>query len=278
MRSSLVVPVMLLTMAAPLSAWGRVGHAQVSRLALKDLPPAAAAWFKGQESFFEAHSADPDHWRQDRKEGPRHYLNVEAYGGPEGVPFEVPEALQKVGAVTFAKGGQVPWIIQDRLRDLVEAFKKGDRVQVAFVASVLGHYVADIHVPLHTTKNHNGQYSGQKGIHSRWETGLVERFASADSLAVQPATLEAGLIYAPWKWMKEANALVPKLLEDDRAADRTSPVGARGKRRGEAYWLILWAQQGGVVQKQLSLAGTHVAQLILYAWSLAGKPAPLGHL
>ena len=273
MRSVFVVPVVLLASSSPLAAWGREGHALVAELALKDLPPEVAAWFKGQEDWFKEHSSDPDHWRQDRKEGPRHYLDTEDYGGPEGVPLDVQEAMAKVGAARFQRDGQMPWIIQDRLRDLVEAFKKGDRPRIAFAATILGHYVADIHVPLHTTNNHNGQNSGQKGVHSRWETGLVGRYASLDSLQVMPATYEPGLFRAPWVWMKDANALVPKLLEDDRAADRTSPEGPRGKNRGEAYWAIFAGQQASVVRQQLSMAGKHLAQMIQYAWLLAGKPA-----
>lgn len=272
MRNIAVIPLVALIAPAPLSAWGRVGHVRVSELALKDLPPEVAAWFKGQEATFLEHSSDPDFWKQDRKEGPRHYIDTEAYGGPEGVPFDVQEALQKVGAEAFARRGQVPWVIQDRLRDLADAFKKGDKAQIALTATVLGHYIGDLHVPLHTTSNHDGQFSGQKGVHSRWESGLVERYASLDSLEAQPAALEPGLFQAPWKWMKESHALVPKLLEDDLAADRTSPGGARGKVRGEAYWMIFWGQQGPVVRRQLSLAGKRLAQMILYAWTLAGKP------
>lgn len=274
MRHSLVPAAILLLLspASPLAAWGRVGHERVAALALKDLPPEVAAWFQGQEDLFKEHSSDPDHWRQDRKEGPRHYLNTEDYAGPEGVPFEVQDAIQKIGAARFQKNGQAPWVIQDRLRDLVDAFKQGDRQRLAMTATILGHYVADLHVPLHTTENHNGQNTGQRGVHSRWETGLVERFASLESLQVLPATPEPGLFQAPWVWLKEANALVPKLLEDDRAADRTSPEGPRGKNRGEAYWAIFGGAQTPVVRQQLALAGKHLAQLIRYAWLLAGKP------
>jgi len=273
MQRALALSVVLLASAGPLLAWGRLGHVLVSELALKDLPPEVAAWFKGQEDYFKEHASDPDHWRQDRKEGPRHYLDTEGYGGPQGVPFEVSEALEKIGPERFQKSGQVPWVIQDRLRDLVDAFKKGDRAQITLAATVLGHYVADLHVPLHTTNNHNGQDTGQKGVHTRWETGLVERYASLNALQVMPATQEPGLFRAPWKWMQEANALVPKLLEDDRGADRTSPEGPRGKRRGEAYWAVFGNLQTPVVRQQLSLAATHLAQMIQYAWLLAGKPA-----
>ena len=273
MRRSLSLLAALLIAASPLSAWGRAGHILVSRMALKDLPPEVAPWFKGQEDFFLEHSSDPDHWKNDRKEGPRHFIDAERYGGPANVPLDVQEALAKVGAASFAKGGQVPWVIQDRLRDLIDAFKKGDPKQVAFLTTVLGHYIGDLHVPLHLTANHDGQDTGQKGVHSRWETGLVERFAREESLEVQRAALEPDLFHAPWRWMKEAHALVPRLLEDDRMADRTSPEGAKGKVRGDAYWMIFRAQQGPVVQRQLSRAGLHLAQMILYAWALAGKPS-----
>jgi len=300
--STLVLIFFLLAVSAPVSAWGRTGHRLVAELALKDLPPDVRAWLEGHEHTLLEHSSDPDSWRHDRKEARRHYLHTESYGGPEGVPFEAQEAIRKVGTASFQKSGQVPWIIQDRLRDLVEAFRQRDRARIALAATVMGHYLADLHVPLHTTRNHDGQHrqdvralpghpvgvkggtsrpqgaggppfqsSDQQGIHGRWETGLVERFVRLEALTLQPARLEPGLKQAPWKWLQESNALVPKLLEDDRAADRTRP---RGKRRGQAYWKHYWELQGPVVQRQLSRAGHRLAQMILYAWTLAGSPSP----
>lgn len=256
-------------------AWGRTGHRLIAELALKDLPPEVRAWLKGHEHTLLEHSSDPDSWRHDRKEGPRHYLNTEPYGGPGGVPFEVRDAIRKVGAASFQKSGQVPWVIQDRLRDLVEAFRCKDRPRIAVAAAVLGHYLADLHVPLHTTSNHNGQHSNQKGLHSRWERGLVERFVHRDSLAIQRAEMEPDLMRAPWRWMAESNTLVPNLLEDDHRADRTRPKGPHGKPRGQAYWQHFWELQGPTVNRQLSRAGHRLAQMILYAWTLAGSPAPV---
>jgi len=270
--SALLLVFVLLAASAPASAWGRTGHRLIAELALRDLPPEVGAWLKGHERTLLEHSSDPDSWRHDRKEGPRHYLNTEPYGGPGGVPFEVPDAIRKVGAASFQKHGQVPWIIQDRLRDLVGAFQCKDRPRIAVTAAVMGHYLADLHVPLHTTSNHNGQHSDQKGLHSRWETGLVERFVRLDSLRVQSAALEPGLEQAPWRWMAESNAFVPSLLEDDHRADRTRLKGPHGKPRGQAYWSHFWELQGPTVNGQLSRASHHLAQMILYAWSLAGCP------
>ncbi len=270
--SALALVFVLLASSAPARAWGRPGHRLIAELALKDLPPDVGVWLKGQERTLLEHSSDPDTWRHDRKEARRHYLNTEPYGGPVGVPFEVEDAIRKVGAASFQKSGQLPWVIQDRLQDLVEAFQRKDRPRIAVAAAVLGHYLADLHVPLHTTSNHDGQHSNQRGLHSRWEIGLVERFVHRDSLAAQRAEMEPDLMRAPWRWMAESNALVPKLLEDDRTADRTRPPD---KPRGQAYWKHFWELQGPTVNGQLSRAGHRLAQMILYAWNLAGRPRSL---
>jgi hypothetical protein len=262
----------MLLLAAPLSAWGGKGHRTVSSLALKSLSAEPRAWFTGREDVVFDHASDPDHWRQDRKEGPRHYLDVEAYGGADKVPHSLEEAA-KVAGGDYYREGVVPWIIQDRWKDLVDAFKSGDTEKVAFATAIMGHYIADIHVPLHTTKDHDGQSTGQKGVHSRWETGLVERYFQEDAIKVIPAKADPRFLERPWEWLRESNALVPQLLEDDRAADRTTPLGDRGKQRSTAYWMILWAKQGPVVNQQLQRAGQHLGDAILNAWIQAGRPA-----
>ena len=47
---------------------------------------------------------------------------------------------------------------------------------IKFFSAVIGHYVADAHVPLHAVVNYNGQRTGQTGIHNRWEDELFMRF------------------------------------------------------------------------------------------------------
>jgi hypothetical protein len=244
----------------------------VSTLALQALPDGPKAWYTGREAEVSDHASDPDHWKQDRKEGPRHFLDFEPYGGPDQLPRTLEDAQAKLGG-DFYRRGVVPWIIQDRWRDLVDAFRSGDPDRVALSTAILGHYLADAHVPLHTTENHNGQFTNQKGVHSRWESGLVERYLTADDLSAPPARPEAAFLDRPFEWLVAAHALVPQLLEDDRSADRTTPLDDRGKQRTPAYWLIFWAKQGPVVKQQLQLAGQHLGDAILNAWIAAGKPA-----
>jgi hypothetical protein len=245
----------------------------VSILALRSLPEGPKAWFIGRESEVCDHASDPDHWKQDRKEGPRHFLDMEPYGDPATLPRTLEAAQARVGG-DYYRLGVVPWIIQDRWRDLVDAFRAGDPAKVAFTTAILGHYIGDAHVPLHTTINHDGQLTNQRGVHSRWESGLVERHITAEDLTVAPARPDQAFFERPFEWLVAAHALVPQLLADDREADRTTPESARGKGRPPAYWMIFWAKQGPVVKQQLSLAGQHLGDAILNAWIAAGKPSP----
>lgn len=264
---------LFLAPGAPLAAWGAKGHKASAGLALRTLPPELRAWFKGREEAFRDRAVEPDRWKDhDRKEGPRHFLDSEAYGGPAGVPFEVEAAMAKVGKAEFQKQGLLPWVIQDRFRDLVDAFRAGDPDKVVAVAGWLGHYVGDAQVPLHTTENHDGQLTNQRGVHGRWETGLVERYIVEDTLEVRAAKVDGEIMKAPWAWMEASHALMPKVLEDDKAADRTTPATERGKRRDTPYWMMYWAAQGPTVKQQLRKSGECLGDAILTAWVAAGKP------
>lgn len=254
----------------PLSAWGEKGHRIVNSRALTALPPPLRAWYAGHEDRIREGATEPDAWRaHDRKEGPRHYLNVERYGTVEDIPRDQTAALAKVGGATFQKAGLVPWVIQDRTRELVEAFRAGDAGRVAEVSAWLGHYVGDLHVPLHATTNHDGQLTDQRGLHGRWESGLVERYAAEEGITPAAASPEDA-VKGPWRWLGESHALVPQLLRDDLEASRGE---ARARpQRGPGYWQNLWALQGPVVERRLTQASQRLAGLWLAAWIEAGRP------
>jgi len=259
----------------PLLSWGAKGHQLAAALAIQDLPPEPRAWFAGQEAFVSEYAPEPDHWRNhDRKEATRHYLNSEVYGGPDQVPHDANRALFKIGSRDFQKAGQLPWIIQDRYRDLVAAFRSRDAKQVALVTSILSHYVADAQVPLHTTVDYDGTGKDQKGVHSRWETGLLERYVELPDLQVRRVQAEPAPIEAPWNWIRESHVLVGQLLLDDREAARSDFKDGRGKRRAGAYWEIFRQSQGPVVKAQLQKAGERTAMLVVAAWKQAGSPTP----
>lgn len=56
------------------------------------------------------------------------------------------------------------------------AFRQRNSKRILRIATDMGHYIGDAHVPLHTTSNYNGQKTGQHGIHGFWES-RVQNFA-----------------------------------------------------------------------------------------------------
>jgi ribose 5-phosphate isomerase len=61
----------------------------------------------------------------------------------------------------LSKNGTLPWHIQDMMEKLTQAFKEKRKSEILFIAD-LGHYIADAHMPLHTSDNHDGQLTDQR--------------------------------------------------------------------------------------------------------------------
>lgn len=257
---------------APALAWGQKGHRLAAEASLGALPPELRAWYAGREAEYGDAALEPDRRKAgDRKEGPRHYLNPEAYGGMDRVPRDPEQALDLVGPRAFAKGGQLPWAIQDRYRALVAAFRSGDAARIASDSGWLCHYAADAQVPLHTSRDHNGKETGQKGIHARWETGLVERRVEA-APRVRPAQRLADPGAAAFLWAARAHGLVAALLAADLEAEAQAVPKRRGLPPGADYWSLFWRLQGPAVEGQLRHAAEGTADLLLTAWLEAGSP------
>ncbi|BDU75024.1 phospholipase C/P1 nuclease family protein [Mesoterricola silvestris] len=260
--------------ALPALAWGNQGHRLAASFALKDLPPDVALWFRSLEATLPDHASDPDIWKgQDPTERPHHYLNCEPYGGPAAVPLDENDARNALGPDLFRQSGQVTWTILARVHDLTEAFSAGDPYQVAYRSSILCHYVADLQVPLHTTTNHDGKETGQRGVHHRWEEGLVKRLVDRDGWEpeIRPASLGADPAGAPWAWLRESYALVAGVLRDDLSASSSAP---QVDAADAPYWTAFMQLQGPHVKEQLTLAAQRTARMILFAWDQAGRPQP----
>jgi hypothetical protein len=62
----------------------------------------------------------------------------------------------------------------------VKAFKEKEGAKILKLSAEIGHYISDAHVPLHTSSNHNGQHTGQRGIHGFWESRIPELLAEKE--------------------------------------------------------------------------------------------------
>jgi len=74
------------------------------------------------------------------------------------------------------KNGRLPWATDSTYRALVQNFKKKEWKNAMLTAAYLGHYVGDGHMPLHLTNNYDGKLTSQSGIHSRYESTMINKF------------------------------------------------------------------------------------------------------
>ena len=163
--------------------WGFYGHRKINYLAVFLLPPEMLLLYKSNIEFISEHAVDPDKRRYAiAEEGPRHYIDIDQYGTYpyKELPRNYDSAVAKFGIDSINAHGIVPWWVQTMLQRLTKAFKEKNQAKILKLSAEIGHYIADAHVPLHASHNHNGQYSNQNGIHGFWESRVPELLADKE--------------------------------------------------------------------------------------------------
>jgi len=163
--------------------WGFFAHQKINYYAVFLLPPEMMVLYKPNIEFLTEHSVDPDKRRYAvADEGSRHYIDIDYYGKYpfDSLPRNWNAAVEKYSEKTLAKNGIVPWWIQTMQRRLINAFKEKNQSRILKLSAEIGHYIADAHVPLHASSNHNGQLTGQQGIHGFWESRVPELLADRE--------------------------------------------------------------------------------------------------
>ncbi len=160
--------------------WGFFAHRRINHLAVFMLPPEMMVLYKPNVDFLDEHAVDPDKRRYAvAQEGPRHYIDIDHYGAYpyNSLPRKWEDAVAKFSLDTLTANGIVPWHVQIMLQRLTNAFREKSFSRIMKNSAEIGHYLADAHVPLHASSNHNGQFTNQKGIHGFWESRVPELLA-----------------------------------------------------------------------------------------------------
>lgn len=125
---------------------------------------------------------------------------------------------------SFTKEGILPYHLNSMYYRLVKAFKDQDLDNVLRLSAEFGHYIGDAHVPLHTTKNYNGQLTDQVGIHAFWESRLPELYADSEYsfLVGKAEKIDKPLTYF-WKIVKESHDLLEDVLDIEKELTQTYP-------------------------------------------------------
>lgn len=268
-----------------LSAWGFYAHKLINEHAIYSLPPPLSIFFKTHYKLIREKAINPDkRCYTDSLEPPRHYIDLDQYESPtaDSIPRYWSKAREKYSEKQLRRHGMVPWQIQITYQQLVQAFIKKDAAQIINKAADLGHYVADAHVPLHTTMNYNGQFTGQVGIHALWESRLPEQFAKQYKLSVGPAVYIKNTQELAWTIVHESNLLVEEVLKIEKDLAKTFPSSlqkgyiTRGNvtilTYADAYAQAYHERLTGMVEARLRLSLKRIASLWLSAWVDAGQP------
>jgi hypothetical protein len=262
-------------------------HEKINYHAVFLLPPQMMILFKSNIAFLSEHAVDPDKRRYMLKsEGAHHFIDIDHYGRypfPE-IPRDYAIAVQKFSADTLQAYGIVPWWIQVMMGRLTKAFREKDKFLILKTAAELGHYIADAHVPLHVCSNHNGQLTGQQGIHAFWESRIPELFAVSDwDFFIGKAMYISNLSNFIWSRVLESAAAADTVLRCEKEISmllRPEQKYAFEDRKGKLIkqYSALYAQKyenrlDHMIERRMRQSIFAVASCWYTAWVNAGQPS-----
>ncbi|MFP5081073.1 zinc dependent phospholipase C family protein [Pedobacter sp. JCM 36344] len=266
-------------------SWGFFAHQHINRFAVFTLPEGMIRFYKCNINYISDHAVDPDKRRYaDTAEAPRHYLDVELYeNNIDSIPEKWADALKKYGTVKMSNNGILPWQIQRSYFKLVEAFTERDSIRILIYSAYIGHYLADAHVPLHTTQNHDGQLTNQVGIHAFWESRLPELFYKEYNYVVGKATYIESPIKGAWKIVKHTHSLVDSVLNGEKQISKVfAPYEKKSyskrktivlKQYSKEYSRAYHTRMNAMVEKQMRSSILEIGNFWYTAWVDAGQPS-----
>jgi hypothetical protein len=255
--------------------WGGDAHRLINRGAVGFLP-GGMTLFVQDSAFLAQHASDAD-YRKDSKdtsytaEYTRHFIDIDDYPDFKQLPRDFGAVVALYGWTRVKENGVLPWALVWSYDSLVAQLHRGDWSNARQTASDIGHYAGDAQQPLHTTVNYNGQLTGNGGIHSRYESTMLNSQHYLSSLTVRPDTVWyiADRIGYAFEMLLHANSLVDSLLRADNAAKIASGWNGSGTPPG-TYYAVLWQQTGAATLDQLQRAAQATANLWYSAWVDAG--------
>jgi hypothetical protein len=217
-------------------------------------------------------------------EAPRHYIDLDVYSHNtrHTMPHSWHEAVATYSEDTLMAYGIVPWQINFMKHQLTEAFKEKNVKRILRVSADMGHYIADAHVPLHTTENYNGQLTNQHGIHGLWESRLPEIFSGDYNYFVGTAQYIDNPQEKAWQAVMSSHLALDSVLGFERELTKRFPEdkkysfeqrgGITTKVYSKAFSGAYHQMLSGQVERRLQASIKMVADMWYTSWVDAGQP------
>lgn len=261
---------LMLALAVLLSGWGYTGHFKINSNAALSYSADMVQFYQWTVMLAEQASDADIRKEWDPTEGPKHYIDIDNY--PEFLATgAIPQAMDSVIALhgyNFVYDqGILPWATKTTFDSLQSSFERRDWEKAVLFAADLGHYVADGHMPLHITRNYNGQYSGNNGIHSRYESEMVNMFISQINYDGYQIDSIADVSQYIFNYLYSNYTYIDSLLEADDYAQNIA-----GNTYSTQYYTTLWDRTENMTVTLFKRASHALAELMLTAWLNSGGP------
>ncbi|SEG67685.1 zinc dependent phospholipase C family protein [Sphingobacterium lactis] len=267
-----------------LAAWGFHVHRLINLNAIYTLPQPLNIFFKRYSNQIREMAINADkRVYVDPDEAVRHYINLDLHSLPTDslmVPWY--KIKKRTDQQQILQKGILPWQIDLTYQKLVSAYKQYNTRAILRHASDLGHYIADAHVPLHTTSNYNGHLTGQPGIHALWETRIPELFSKDYNFLVGSASYIDDIKSYSWQTILDSHAaldsvlLLEKRLSEQIPSYQQKAYHQRGNTINYSYsnfYVHAYHQRmNGLVERQMRKSVHALGSMWFSAWVDAGQP------
>ncbi|NOT37969.1 MAG: hypothetical protein HOP11_11375 [Saprospiraceae bacterium] len=183
----------------------------------------------------------------------------------------------------FSSHGVLPYSLPSFYYRLVQAFKEKNEEKILRLSADIGHYIGDAHVPLHTTKNYNGQLTQQDGIHAFWESRIPELLAESQfDYVVGPAIYIEDMHKYVRSILKKSHSYVDSVLLIEKRISNEVPndqqycfesrLGQVVKLPCKSYAILYNNLLDNQVEEQFRNCILAIGSIWMSAWTEAGQP------
>jgi len=261
---------MMMALIILLCSWGEKGHQKINGSAPKFFK-ARINHFKGWSEKLSEHGSDADNRKKnDRTEGVKHYIDIDAYQDfleKHQITESKDEAFNQYGKVFVMKNGTLPWVTDSTYRELVIQFRSKEWANAVLTAADLGHYVGDGFMPLHLTTNYDGKLTGQAGIHSRYESKMINQYVDEITVNRSRTRKIHNVSRYVFDYIYNNYQYKDSLLNADKVAFEKA-----NHEYTDLYYQTLWNRTQGFTNKLIAGSSKSLAELIRMAWIEAGRP------
>jgi hypothetical protein len=272
LKKQIAATLSILIIAILLISWGSTGHKKINFNASLSFN-FQMSQFTSWASTMQYHASDADDRKDtDPNESPKHYIDIDEYAVFNTL-HRIPQTWDSIttlyGFSTVINYGILPWATVTCFDTLVRCFQRSDWNKAVLTASDLGHYVADGHMPMHITKNYDGQITGNSGIHSRYESSMIGAY---NSQIVYSGDTNLNVIQNVNQYVFDYIYFNFQFKDSVLIADNLAKAAAGGNTSSSAYTLALWEKTKNFTIPLFKNASHRLAELIYTAWVKAGSP------